>query len=122
GKVKKVIASNDSLINVKIRYLQSRAMDELDVFSMGLTGQEYHQRMEAIHNDRIRSIPKKGMIYHLYYWNKGWKQIATQKYTKNTELVFKGIPAGGLYRLSKEDQKKWHDRPFTYKDDKQVWW
>src|SRR5690625_1587021 len=48
GKVKKVIASNDSLINVKIRYLQSRAMDELDVFSMGLTGQEYHQRMEAI--------------------------------------------------------------------------
>jgi hypothetical protein len=121
GKMKSLVPNTEQPVDLNIRYTQSKAMDELDVFSRGLAGEEFEKAMADIEYDKVRSTPEPGTGWRLYYWDEGWKHTATQTY-EDGELIFKNVPSGALYRLSSVGQTSWNDRPFTYEDDKQKWW
>jgi len=122
GAMTSLIPDKAQTVDINIRYTQSKAMDELDVFSRGLEGEEFAAAMADVQHDRVRSTPEP-IGWHLYYWDEGhgWKHTATQTY-EDGELIFENIPSGALYRLLPEGQTAWNDRPFTYEDDKQTWW
>ena len=62
-----------------------------------------------------------GDIYQLLVYDKGrWKTLAWIR-AKDTKLVLKNIPSGGLYLLRDRTKGK-EERIFTYENDKQVWW
>lgn len=61
-----------------------------------------------------------GNLYTLYYWNGGWKEIAT-KQAESHEITFNGVPENALLLLSDRTKGK-EERIFTYENGKQVWW
>lgn len=62
-----------------------------------------------------------GDIYQLLVYDKGrWNTLAWIR-AKDTKLVLKNIPSGGLYLLRDRTKGK-EERIFTYENDKQVWW
>lgn len=59
--------------------------------------------------------------YQLLVYDKGrWNTLAWIR-AKDTKLVLKNIPSGGLYLLRDRTKGK-EERIFTYENDKQVWW
>lgn len=62
-----------------------------------------------------------GDIYQLLMYDKGrWNTLAWIR-AKDTKLVLKNIPNGGLYLLRDRTKGK-EERIFTYENNKQVWW
>ena len=61
-----------------------------------------------------------GDTYTLYYWNGGWREIATKK-ADALEITFDGVPENALLLLSDRTKGK-EERIFTYENGKQVWW
>lgn len=62
-----------------------------------------------------------GDKYQLLVYDKGrWNTLAWIR-AKDTKLVLKNIPSGGLYLLRDRTKGK-EERIFTYENDKQVWW
>ena len=61
-----------------------------------------------------------GDLYALYYWNDGWKEIAT-KQAESHEITFDNVPENALLLLSDRTKGK-EERIFTYENGKQVWW
>ena len=62
-----------------------------------------------------------GDKYQLLVYDKGnWKTLAWIR-AKDTKLILKNMPSGGLYLL-KDKTKGKEERIFTYENDKQVWW
>lgn len=62
-----------------------------------------------------------GDKYQLLVYDKGnWNTLAWIR-AKDTKLVFKNMPSGGLYLLRDRTKGK-EERIFTYENDKQVWW
>ena len=62
-----------------------------------------------------------GDIYQLLVYDKGrWNTLAWIR-AKDTRLVLKNIPSGGLYLLRDRTKGK-EERIFTYENNKQVWW
>lgn len=76
----------------------------------------------------IRYMPRNdgncvevGDKYQLLVYDKGnWKTLAWIR-AKETKLVLKNMPSGGLYLL-RDRTKGQEERIFTYENDKQVWW
>lgn len=65
--------------------------------------------------------PEDGFTYRLEVWDDYWRPIVSGM-AKDSSLVLEGIPAGGLYRLLSADSDGEQERPFTYEDNRQVWW
>lgn len=62
-----------------------------------------------------------GDKYQLLVYDKGnWKTLAWIR-AKDTKLILKNMPSGGLYLL-KDKTKGKEERIFTYENGKQVWW
>lgn len=62
-----------------------------------------------------------GDKYQLLVYDKGnWKTLAWVR-AKDTKLVLKNMPSGGLYLLRDRTKGK-EERIFTYENGKQVWW
>ncbi len=78
---------------------------------------------------RIDFVPRsdgnsidKGDVYELCIWDNGkWKPLARRRATDMVSLEFTNIPAGGVYLL-RDLSKGREERPFTYENDRQVWW
>ena len=76
----------------------------------------------------IRYMPRNdgnsieiGDYYQLQMYNNGhWETLAFIT-AKDTKLVFKNMPSGGLYLLRDRTKGK-EERIFTYENGKQVWW
>lgn len=76
----------------------------------------------------IRYMPRNdgnsieiGDDYQLKMYDNGmWKTLASVR-AKDTKLVFKNMPSGGLYLL-RDKTKGEEERIFTYENGKQVWW
>lgn len=76
----------------------------------------------------IRYMPRndgntieKGDIYELMMYRDGrWKTLFIKR-AKNDHITFNGVPAGGLYLL-RDITKGVEERPFTYVQNKQIWW
>lgn len=62
-----------------------------------------------------------GDTYELFLWDRTrWKSLGKQVATEPT-LIYRNVPSGGLFLL--RDLTKGHDeRPFTYDDNRQIWW
>lgn len=61
-----------------------------------------------------------GHEYELFYYNNNW--ISLGKYISNGyELTYKSVPDNALLFL-KDHTKGIEERPFTYKNGKQIWW
>jgi hypothetical protein len=56
----------------------------------------------------------------LMYVGGNWKTLAWIR-ARDTKLVLKNMPSGGLYIL-KDCTKGNEERIFTYENGKQVWW
>lgn len=77
---------------------------------------------------RIRYMPRNdgnsieiGDDYLLQMYDNGvWKTLASVR-AKDTKLVLKDMPSGGLYLL-RDRTKGEEERIFTYENGKQVWW
>ena len=62
-----------------------------------------------------------GDTYELFLWDRTrWKSLGKQVATEPT-LIYRNVPSGGLFLL--RNLTKGHDeRPFTYDDNRQIWW
>lgn len=77
---------------------------------------------------KIRYMPRNdgncieiGDYYQLkMYYNGTWETLASMT-AKDTKLVLKNMPSGGLYLL-RDRTKGREERIFTYENGKQVWW
>jgi hypothetical protein len=58
--------------------------------------------------------------YELFYFDDGWQSLGIATAT-DKPLVFDAVPVGCLYWLVAEDSDH-EERPFSYDDDRQVWW
>lgn len=66
-------------------------------------------------------IFREGAIYQLYYWDNGWKGVASKKAGKNEkQLVFENVPANALLLL-RPNYSQGKERPFiiTQEDGRQ---
>lgn len=70
-------------------------------------------------NDKNVIIP--GKTYQLNYWKDRWVKMDIQT-AKSHELEYQGVPAGTIYWLHCKDCFSPEERPFTYENNKQVWW
>jgi hypothetical protein len=77
---------------------------------------------------KIRYCPRSdtnfilpGDTYELRYWKKGQWISMGMKVAKDQFLVYKDVPANGLYILHNLSRGK-EERIFTYENGKQVWW
>ena len=61
-----------------------------------------------------------GDLYTLYYWDRGWKEIATIK-AESYDISFENVPENALLLLSDRTKGK-EERIFTYENGKQIWW
>ena len=62
-----------------------------------------------------------GDEYQLLVYSKGEWDTLARICAKETKLVLKNMPSGGLYLL-KDISKGKEERIFTYDNGKQVWW
>lgn len=70
------------------------------------------------HNDDNFVSP--GHKYDLYCFDQEWKKLKTAKAT-GYELVFNNMPCGALFILIDKTKGK-ESRPFTFENNKQIWW
>ncbi len=71
-------------------------------------------------NDDNRVVPNEQ--YELYYWDKGcWISLGKKIGSKNSSLLYTNIPDNVLLRLHNHTRGKEY-RPFTYQNNKQIWW
>lgn len=72
-------------------------------------------------NDKNQIHP--GNSYELFYWKDKWISHGIQKATGHF-VDFVKVPAGGIYWLHCLDctTTLTEERPFTYENEKQVWW
>lgn len=61
-----------------------------------------------------------GEKYELLYWDNRWVSMGKQ-IAKEYWLVYKNVPRNGLYWL-RNISKGREERPFTYENEKQIWW
>lgn len=73
-------------------------------------------------NEKKNVKIQPGDLYELFYWkdNKGWYS-AGKKPTNGSQLIFSNIPSNSLY-IIKNQSRTTDQRPFTYENNKQVWW
>jgi len=70
-------------------------------------------------NDKNVIIPDK--TYELFYWKNKWISLGIQQ-SKTHYLEYTRVPSGGLYWLNCLDCYSSEERPFTYENNKQIWW
>lgn len=83
---------------------------------------------KPVHLSRIKYYPRSddnrvvsGELYELFYWERnGWISLGKQT-AKDNQLVYSHVPENVLFYLHNHTRGKEH-RPFTYENDKQVWW
>lgn len=62
-----------------------------------------------------------GKTYELFYWKDKWISLGFQK-AEHHYLDFKEVPSGGLYWILCRDCESKQARPFTFENNKQLWW
>lgn len=127
GSKQTLLADENSITDITIYYTQSKAMDELDIFSKGLEGESFSNAIDDVLHDRLRSRPRRDSIYNLHYWDNGWKQAGTAKVNSGLNLeeevlIFNNVPSGGLYRLADQEHGFQNNRIFTFESGRVVWW
>lgn len=77
---------------------------------------------------QLRYLPATGehaiqpdKTYELFYWNKEWISLGVKKATKHV-IEFEKMPTNALFWLHCQDCEKTFERPFTYENNRQVWW
>lgn len=72
------------------------------------------------HNDD--NFIRKGELYQLQYWDKGWWNTIEEQYGDDRQyLKFDLCPRNAIFRLRNLTKGK-EERIFTYENNKQVWW
>lgn len=105
--------------NDRVTYFQNCLKDKKQylVFDLGkpckITHIKYNPRSD---DNRIVD----GELYELYYWNKEWISLGEQEGV-NHSLVYSNVPKNTLLRIHNHTRGKEH-RPFTYENNKQIWW
>lgn len=61
-----------------------------------------------------------GDTYQLYYWHDGWQPLPAVV-AEDHRLTWANVPSNTLYLL-RNLSRGVEQRPFTYENDKQVWW
>lgn len=78
-------------------------------------------RAHRLYRTGRRQLDRHRRTYELFYWNgQGWTSLGKQE-AVNIRLVFRDVPANGLYWLRDLSKGK-DERIFTYENGKQVWW
>ncbi|MDR0510962.1 MAG: hypothetical protein LBH06_07710 [Rikenellaceae bacterium] len=62
-----------------------------------------------------------GDTYEFYYWETDRWQSVGRQVAQDSELIFTNVPANGLYLLDDITRGR-EKRPFTWENEKQVWW
>lgn len=70
-------------------------------------------------NDNQAIEPEK--TYELFYWQGRWTSVGVQKPERHY-LEYNEVPGGGLYLVICKDCKNKYARPFTYENNRQIWW
>ena len=63
---------------------------------------------------------EKGDRYELFYYDMEWKSLGSQTAETNY-LVYDNVPKNALLWLRNHTKGK-EERPFTYENNKQIWW
>lgn len=88
---------------------------EQEYVNVGWLGEEEYERI-------VKNNPSKfnpDIAYSLFLWKKSnWVKI-DEKVPINDLIVFENIPENGLFKISSIEDK--NNRPFIYKNGKQVW-
>lgn len=61
-----------------------------------------------------------GDLYELFYWNGDWCSAGRQRATEY-RLTWEHVPSGAIYLLRNLNRGVEH-RPFTYENQRQIWW
>lgn len=69
-------------------------------------------------NDDNEIFP--GDVYELFYWKDEWKSLG-EKMATDFVLKYDSVPKGALLWLRNKTKGK-EERPFTYENNKQIWW
>lgn len=93
--------------------------------SCGWVGMDFGRKVRV---DYFRYLPRNddnnvspGNDYELMVWENGeWRRVAAQR-AVNDSLVFKNVPAKGLFLLKNRTRGR-EERIFTYEKGKQKWW
>lgn len=104
--------------------------DRVSYFQNNLKNEEQHLVFDLGKPTRITKIkynPRSddnrivnGEIYELYYWDQSWISLGKQVGVNNC-LIYSEIPKNVLLRIHNHTRGKEH-RPFTFEENKQVWW
>lgn len=70
-------------------------------------------------NDKNQVEP--GKTYELFYWNKEWVSLGIKK-SEGHQLSYTQIPGNALYWLHCKDCNSKEERPFTYENNREIWW
>lgn len=69
-------------------------------------------------NDDNGVIP--GNLYELFYWDGEWESLGQQR-AEDYQIVYDNVPSGTIYWLRNLTRGQ-EERPFTYENNKQIWW
>lgn len=84
-------------------------------------GNEYYITRVHFHPRSDTNYILKGDTYELFYWQRGrWVSAGSKKATEH-ELTFVNVPKGTLYIL-RDNTRGTEDRPFTFENERQIWW
>lgn len=111
-------------IDMEITTLQPVELDVLNLAGQNLNSEELALKISDLWKGKGRSIPRQGMRYTLYYWDNSWKLHETVTVDQEL-LIFRNVPSNSLYKLvdtSTYLSKLDTERPFVYKDSRQVWY
>ena len=65
---------------------------------------------------------REGDVYELFYFtSEGLISLGKRIGIKNGMLIYENVPSSALYLLHNETRGR-EERPFTYENDKQIWW
>jgi hypothetical protein len=78
--------------------------------------------------NRIKFCPRSddngivpGENYELFYWENGWQSLGRQTGRDDYKLVYNNVPENALLRIHNHTRGK-ENRPFTYRNGKQIFW
>lgn len=108
-------------INLCIKHLQSKALDEQTVYTLPRTGTEFFKTMDSVKADLRRSHPIDYKRYSLFYYKNGWKRHSSLTKFPHKSLTFKRVPFNSIYKIVPEDSTG-KERIFTISNSSQVWW